>query len=428
MPCKASSHKIYLRMGYHARCFSADRPYRERLDMADTLYIDAFAGASGDMILGALVDLGVPLKVIREAVASLPIDGWKLSTRREDKQGISARRVRVNVPEDGPCRGWKEISRILKAGDLAAPVLKRALAVFRRILEAEAEIHGRPFDKVHLHEAGAMDALIDVTGACVGLAWLAPKKIIVSPLVTGSGTIRCQHGLYPVPAPATAKIIEGLPASSGGLDGERLTPTGAAILATIAEGWGSMPAMKTLCTGYGAGTRNFPDMPNVLRIFLGDDIDGSSSTPQIAVLECTVDDLPPQVLSHAAERLLASGALDVWTTAVVMKKGRSGHTLTVLARPADRELLGDLLLQETGSLGLRYRLENRVELERSFTKVKTRYGTIRIKTGSYQEQPIRSWPEYEDCSKAARKHDIAVRIVQDEALTLYNKQEKARRG
>jgi uncharacterized protein (TIGR00299 family) protein len=396
--------------------------------MVRTLYIDAFAGASGDMILGALVDLGVPLKVIREAVSSLPITDWKLSTRREDKQGISARRVHVNVPEDGPCRGWKEISRILKAGDLAAPVLRQALAVFRRILEAEAEIHGRPFDKVHLHEAGALDALIDVTGACVGLAWLDPEKIVVSPLVTGSGTVRCQHGLYPVPAPATAKIIEGVPASSGGLDGERLTPTGAAILTTIAGEWGSMPPMVVERTGYGAGTRNFPDMPNVLRMFLGDGIEGSSHAPQIAILECTLDDLPPQVLSHAAERLLEAGALDVWTTPVVMKKGRSGHNLTVLCRPADQETMAGILLRETGSLGLRYRLENRIELERTFTKVKTRYGMIRVKTGTYQEQPIRSWPEYEDCAKAARKHEVAVRVVQDEALTAYHEQENTRRG
>jgi uncharacterized protein (TIGR00299 family) protein len=396
--------------------------------MARTLYIDAFAGASGDMILGALVDLGVPLKVIKTAVASLPITGWKLSTRREDKQGISARRVHVNVPEDGPCRGWKEISRILKAGDLAAPVLRQALAVFRRILEAEAEIHGRPFDKVHLHEAGALDALIDITGACVGLAWLDPGKIVVSPLVTGSGTVRCQHGLYPVPAPATAKLIQGVPASSGGLDGERLTPTGAAILTTIAEEWGTMPAMVVDRTGYGAGTRNFPDMPNVLRMFLGDDVKETSTAPQIAVLECTLDDLPPQVLAYAAERLLEAGALDVWTTPVVMKKGRSGHTLTVLNRPGQLETMSDILIQETGTLGIRYRYENRIELERTFTKVKTSYGTIRIKAGTYKEQPIRSWPEYEDCAKAARKHDVAVRVVQDEALTIFHAQENNRRG
>jgi uncharacterized protein (TIGR00299 family) protein len=396
--------------------------------MARTLYIDAFAGASGDMILGALVDLGVPLKVIKAAVASLPITGWKLSTRREDKQGISARRVHVNVPEDGPCRGWKEISRILNAGELPAPVLRMALAVFRRILEAEAEIHGRPFDKVHLHEAGALDALIDITGACVGLAWLDPGKIVVSPLVTGSGTVRCQHGLYPVPAPATAKLIQGVPASSGGLDGERLTPTGAAILTTIAEEWGTMPAMVVDRTGYGAGTRNFPDMPNVLRMFLGDDVKETSTAPQIAVLECTLDDLPPQVLAYAAERLLEAGALDVWTTPVVMKKGRSGHTLTVLNRPGQLETMSDILIQETGTLGIRYRYENRIELERTFTKVKTSYGTIRIKAGTYKEQPIRSWPEYEDCAKAARKHDVAVRVVQDEALTIFHAQENNRRG
>ena len=396
--------------------------------MKKILYIDAFAGASGDMILGALVDLGVPLKVIREAVESLPVSGWRLSTRRVNRQGIAARLVRVGTPPEGPCRGWKEISRILRAGSLHLPVRDRALLIFRRILEAEAKVHGVPFEKVHLHEAGALDAIIDVVGACAGLNHLAPDRILVSPLVTGSGTVRCRHGEYPVPAPATLRLIEGVPSTSGDLPEERLTPTGAAILTTVADDWGSMPAMALRKTGYGSGTRDFPDRPNVLRMMLGD-VAGSGSADEVVVLSCTLDDTVPQILAHTAGRLLDEGALDVWTTPVLMKKGRAGFAITVLARENRFQTLAGILLEETGSLGLRYRRESRLELDRESTPVRTRFGTIRIKTGILAGNPARSWPEYEDCAKAARSRNVPLREVQDAALLAWQKkQEKNRRG
>ncbi len=396
--------------------------------MKKILYIDAFAGASGDMILGALVDLGVPLKVIREAVMSLPVSGWRLSTRRVNRQGIAARLVRVGTPPEGPCRGWKEISRILRAGSLHLPVRDRALLIFRRILEAEAKVHGVPFEKVHLHEAGALDAIIDVVGACAGLNHLAPDRIMVSPLVTGSGTVRCRHGEYPVPAPATLRLIEGVPSTSGDLPGERLTPTGAAILTAVADDWGAMPAMALRKTGYGSGTRDFPDRPNVLRMMLGDAA-GSGSADEVVVLECTLDDTVPQIIAHTAGRLLDEGALDVWTTPVHMKKGRAGLAITVLARENRFQALAWILLEETGSLGLRYRRESRLELDRESTAVRTRFGTIRIKTGFLAGSPARSWPEYEDCAKAARSRNVPLREVQDAALLAWHKkQEKNRRG
>ncbi len=396
--------------------------------MKKILYIDAFAGASGDMILGALVDLGVPLKVIRDAVNTLPVSGWRLSSRRVDRHGIAARLVRVGTPPEGPGRGWKEISRILRAGTLDRPVLDRALRIFRRLLEAEAVVHGRPFEKVHLHEAGALDAIIDVVGACVGLQHLAPDRILVSPLVTGGGTVRCQHGEYPVPAPATACLLEGVPSTSGGLEGERLTPTGAAILTTAANGWGFMPAMVLRKSGYGSGTRDFTDRPNVLRMMLGE-TDSAAAGGEVIILECTLDDTVPQVIAHTAGRLLDEGALDVWTTPVQMKKGRPGLTLSVLAREDRFPALSGILLEETGSLGLRYRRENRLELDRQTTTVKTRYGSIRIKTGLIAGRPVRSWPEYEDCAQAARSRKIPLREVQDEALAAWRKkQETKRRG
>ena len=396
--------------------------------MKKILYVDAFAGASGDMILGALVDLGVPLKVIREAVMSLPVDRWRLSSRKVNRQGIAARLVRVGTPPEGEARGWKEISRILRAGSLHLPVRDRALRIFRRLLEAEAKVHGLPLEKVHLHEAGALDAIIDVVGACAGLNHLAPDRILVSPLVTGGGIVRCRHGEYPVPAPATLRLIEGVPSTSGDLPGERLTPTGAAILTTVADDWGSMPAMVLRRSGYGSGTRDFPGRPTVLRMMLGDAA-GSGGADEVVVLECTLDDTVPQILAHTAGRLLDEGALDVWTTPVQMKKGRAGLTITVLAREDRFQALAGILLEETGSLGLRYRRESRLELERESTPVRTRFGTIRIKTGILAGRPARSWPEYEDCAKAARTRNVPLREVQDAALLAWQKkQEKNRRG
>ncbi|MBD3866793.1 MAG: nickel pincer cofactor biosynthesis protein LarC [Acidobacteria bacterium] len=396
--------------------------------MKKILYVDAFAGASGDMILGALVDLGVPLKIIRDAVETLPVEGWRLSSRRVDRYGIAARLVRVGTAPEGPGRGWKAISRILRSGSLPGPVRDRALRIFRRLLEAEARVHGRPFEKVHLHEAGAVDAIIDVVGACAALQHLAPDIILVSPLVTGGGTVRCQHGEYPVPAPATACLLEGVPATSGGLEGERLTPTGAAILTTVADGWGPMPAMVLRKSGYGSGTREFPGRPNVLRMMLGE-----SRSPEtggeVVVVECAMDDAVPQVIAHTAARLLDQGALDVWTTPVQMKKGRAGLKLTVLAREDQFHDLAGILLEETGSLGLRYRRENRLELDRKSSAVKTAYGTIRIKTGLLAGKPARSWPEYEDCAEAARSRNVPLREVQDAALAAWRKkQETKRRG
>ena len=396
--------------------------------MKKILYVDAFAGASGDMILGALVDLGVPLKVIRSAVETLPIEGWRLSSRKVDRKGIAARLVRVGTPPEGPGRGWKAISRILGAGSLDRPVRNRALRIFRSLLEAEAKVHGRRFEDVHLHEAGALDAIIDVVGACAGLQYLAPDRILVSPLVTGGGTVRCQHGEYPVPAPATAVLLEGVPATSGGLEGERLTPTGAAILTTVADGFGFMPAMVLRKTGYGSGTREFPGRPNVLRMMLGE-TDSTATGGEVVVLECTLDDTVPQVLAHAAGLLLEQGALDVWTTPVQMKKGRAGLTLSVLAREERFHALAGTLLKETGSLGLRYRRENRLELDRITTTVRTRYGSIRIKTGLLAGEEVRSWPEFDDCAQAARTRNVPLRAVQDEALAAWRKkQETKRRG
>ena len=403
------------------------------------LWIDAAAGASGDMILGALVDLGAPLRDVKRAVASLPLDGVKLSERRVTRGAVAAAKIDVTVKnERGRGRGhvhdhdrdhhhvhdhgrdWKAIRRVISAGKLDAPVRDRALVIFRRLFEAEAKAHGMAPDRVHLHEAGAADAIADIVGVARALHALAPDRIVISPVTTGSGTVQCAHGLYPVPGPATAILLEGVPLSGIGADGERLTPTGAAILTSIANAWGGLPAMTLRAIGHGAGSRDFPERPNVVRAILGDrpaaaePID--TEAPDILVVEFTLDDATPQLLAYAIDRLREAGALDVHVAPVQMKKGRAGHLVTILARPERFDAITRTALAETTTLGLRYRREGRVELDRGVERVSTPYGPIRVKTGRLDGTELHAWPEYDDCAAAARKHKVGLLVVQQAAL------------
>ncbi len=385
------------------------------------LYVDATAGASGDMLLGALVDAGVPLQTLRASLEGLGLDGWRLSSRRVSRGGLAARKVTVQVKEHGTGRTWSDVRAILERGRIEPAVRDRSLRIFRRLFEAEADAHGRPLARVHLHEAGAIDAIVDVVGASAGIEHLAPARVVVSPVTTGYGTVRCEHGVLPVPGPATARLLVGVPLSGEPAEGERLTPTGAAILTTVADEWGGPPAMRLIRTGHGAGDRDFPDRPNVLRILLGEAIrDGAARDGgDVLVLEFTVDDATPQLLAYAAERLFEAGALEVYTAPVHMKKGRAGQEVTVLCRPEDGKALTRAVLRETSTLGLRHRLEGRVELDRSFRRVRTPYGTVRVKVGSLDGRVLHAWPEYEDCAAAARRRRVGLQEVQLAALAAY---------
>lgn len=399
------------------------------------LFVDASAGASGDMVLGALVDVGVPLARIREALATLPLRGFRIASRRVTRAGLTLRRIEVSVTAPQPARDWADLSGILRKGKLEPAVRDRALAIFRRLVEAEAEVHGLPVDRVHLHEAGAVDAIVDVVGAAVGLAHLAPDRIVVSPLTTGYGTVTCEHGAYPVPAPATALLVRGAPVRGGDIEGERLTPTGAAILAEVADAWGSLPAMRPARVGYGAGARDFPGTPNALRMIVGSGEPASEPAPagEVLVLEVTLDDAPPQTLAYASERLLAAGALEVFATPVHMKKGRSGQLLTVLARPEDLDPLAAIVFAETTTLGLRHRREGRIELERRVDRVRTELGPVRVKVGLHAGRITQVWPEYEDCAAIARRRGVPLKEVQRVALAAHRRPSerpaaKGRRG
>ena len=409
---------------------------RERI-----LWIDTAAGASGDMILAALVYAGAPIGAVRKAVAALKLPGVRIASSRVMRCGVAAARVEVRVAgshEDdhhvlGPKshrpdhahhgRTLRAIRGVIAGGRLPSPVRDRALVVFRRLFEAEARAHGAKPEAIHLHEAGAADAIADVVGCCAALHALAPDRIVVSPVTTGSGTVRCAHGVYPVPGPATSVLLAGCPLSGIEADGERLTPTGAAILTSIAHAWGGLPAMTLEAIGVGAGARDPAERPNVVRALLGAGpaevrpagADGNAR-PEIVVLELAVDDATPQLIAHAGERLREAGALDVHVTPVLMKKGRPGHLVTVLARPDAVEALSRIALTETTTLGLRIRREERIELAREERTVPTPYGPIRVKSGWLDGKRVHAWPEHEDCAAAARKHRVPLLAVQQAAL------------
>jgi uncharacterized protein (TIGR00299 family) protein len=394
----------------------------------DLLWVDAGGGASGDMILGALIDLGVPVRAIRDPLRTLPLEGWTLSARRIERAGLVLRQARVGLRRGAGAGGrtWRDIRKVIESGDIPAEPRRRALRVFRRLIEAEAEVHGRSPEQVHLHEAGAVDAIVDVVGACVGLDRLGVRRIVVSPLTTGFGSIRCSHGTYPVPAPATTLLVRGVPVRGGAIETERLTPTGAAILTTLADGYGPLPAMVPRAVGYGAGARDLGDDPNALRMVLGEPLAPTRERDAVRVVEFEVDDATPQLLAWAVERCLADGALDVFTTPVLMKKGRAGHLVTVLVRPTDFGRIAERILAETPTLGLRYRDERRVELERERVRVPTPYGKIAVKVGRIGST-LKAWPEFDDCATRAAQHGVPLREVQESALVAWRASKRSRR-
>ncbi len=395
---------------------------------ARVLYFDAGSGASGDMLLGALVAAGAPLARIRGAIAGLGLERVRIRARSVIVSGIAARKIDVGAPDDAHGRTFREIAAILDGGGLVPEVRDVATRVFRRLFEAEAEVHGAAVESVHLHEAGAIDAIVDVVGAVAGISELGPSRIACSPLTTGWGTVRCAHGLYPVPSPATLLLTRGVPTVPGSAEGERLTPTGAAILTTVVDAWGPPPPMRPVAVGYGAGDREFPDRPNLLRAIVGEEVGAGPPEPEVAVVECALDDVDPQRLAFAAERLFAAGALDVEIASVSMKKGRAGRRVTVLTRPDDVAAIGRVLLRETGSLGLRWRLERRLEAERGFVEVATGAGPVRVKVASLDGRPYHAWPEYEDCAAAARRAGVPLEDVRREALRLYETARGRRRA
>ncbi|HLK19290.1 MAG TPA: nickel pincer cofactor biosynthesis protein LarC [Bryobacteraceae bacterium] len=378
-------------------------------------YLDAFSGISGDMTVGALADAGADHIALLDILESLGT-GAKFRVEKVARRGIAASKFHVEAGEAKAHRHLKDILQLIANSAAPEPVKQNSEAVFQRLGEAEAKVHGIPLAKVHFHEVGAVDSICDIVGACAAFHLLGVEAIFSSPLNVGTGTVRTEHGVLPVPAPATAELLTGKPIYSRGPSVELTTPTGAAIAATLAKDFGALPPLRITATGHGAGDKDFPEHANVLRVILGETNDATESTT-VAVLEANIDDSSPQILGYAMDRLLEAGALDVTLESVLMKKGRPGTLIRVIAKPEDREKLAQLIFAETSTLGLRtYSAERRVQARR-LVEVETRHGKVHVKISSDGSFA----PEYDDCRKLALQSGVPLKQILAEANLAYLK-------
>ncbi|NOZ27839.1 MAG: nickel pincer cofactor biosynthesis protein LarC [Chloroflexi bacterium] len=382
-------------------------------------YFDVFVGASGDMILGALVDAGLPLAFLQDVVERLHLpEPVHIEARPATHHSLRGTQVVVRTAESHHHRGLSDIAGILEAADLDPAIRERALAVFQRLAEAESRAHGTPVEEVHFHEVGALDAIADIVGSVAGLHALGVKQVVCSPLPLSHGLGRGSHGPLPLPAPGTLALLEGVPVRGVDIEGETLTPTGAALLTTLADAFGPCPDMQLERVAYGAGQKTFPEAPNLLRLMLGE-----AETRPVAFqaehlreLEANLDDMNPEWFGPLIQTLLEEGALDVWLTPIQMKKGRPGTLLSVLARPEDASRLRARIFAETTTLGIREAVVERWPLPRRMEVVQTPFGEIRVKLAEFASGRWKASPEHDDCLRAARKAGVPVREVYQAAL------------
>jgi uncharacterized protein (TIGR00299 family) protein len=410
-------------------------------------YLECFSGISGDMLLGALVDAGVPFKVLTDTAAALNV-GVRLEMRKVSRGGLAAIKVDVVTQGSGvrdqgsgirdqrsehehghvhaPHRSLSTILGIIQDAPLADAVKQRSARAFQLLGEAEAAIHSIPVEEVHFHEVGAVDTIVDIVCAAAGCEALGVDRWMASPLNVGSGTVKCQHGTLPVPAPATLALLGDAPVYAAGSPMERVTPTGAAMLRMLDVSYGTLPAMRVEARGYGAGGRDTPGEPNLLRLLVGEAQAEAAGAEPIAVIETVIDDATPQLVAYVSELLLEAGAWDVYRAAVQMKKGRTGVQMTVLSSPDRLPALRDLLLRETTSIGLRWRLENKVALAREFAEVETEWGKVQIKIARWPSGEVaNASPEYEVCRNLARQHAVPLKQVIQEAMRAFGEHERA---
>jgi uncharacterized protein (TIGR00299 family) protein len=415
-------------------------------------YLECFSGISGDMLLGALVDAGVPFARLAETATALNV-GARLESRKVSRGGLAATKVDVIEPEEmaghshdahdheahshghehshshehshahthAAHRPLSAILEIIRSAPLSESVKQRSMRAFQLLGEAEAAIHSVPVEEVHFHEVGAVDTIVDIVCAAAGAEALGVERWLASPLNVGSGTVDCQHGTLPVPAPATLALLGDAPVYAAGPPMERVTPTGAAVLRMLDVQYSPLPAMRITKAGYGAGGRETPGQPNLLRLLVGEEADAvSSASEEIAVIETVIDDSSPQLLAYVSERLLEAGAWDVFRVSVQMKKGRTGVAMTVLCRPDLVPALRDLLFRETTTIGLHWRLEHKAALAREFVEVETSWGKVRIKVARLSGDEIaNAAPEYEDCRALAISHSVPLKQVMEEALRAF---------
>jgi uncharacterized protein (TIGR00299 family) protein len=418
--------------------------------MSTLLYLDCFSGISGDMLLGAMLDAGLPLDDLRAALGSLAVSGYQIDAQKVLRAGLSATKFTVHADStpgtrheapseaapvehahahghshhrEGPGqrhehRSLPEIYRLIDGSALSAAGRDRAKAMFRRLAEAEAAIHQMPVERVHLHEVGALDSIIDIVGAVFALQWIGAETIVCSPLNVGGGMVHSAHGVFPVPAPATVSLLGDAPIYGGQVQQELVTPTGALVATEYASSFGPLPPMTVDRVGYGAGSRDFPSTPNVLRIIVGRPTE-TVATDRVTVIECEIDDMNPQLFGVVMDRLYAAGALDVFYVAVQMKKNRPGTLLTVVAPPALRSTLTAIIFRETTTIGLRYAEVDRECLARETVAVETPLGAVRFKVARYEGLLVNAVPEFDDCARLAAAHHMSVKDVQALAIRAY---------
>jgi uncharacterized protein (TIGR00299 family) protein len=384
-------------------------------------YFDCFSGISGDMILGALVDLGLDPEVLRRGLSLLPLSGYRLEVARERRGHLWGTRVTVRSDERGTSRSCGEIRELIAGGALAQPVKEKSLAVIERLAEVEGRLHGLPPDEVHLHEMGGVDSIVDIVGACLGLHELEIDRIAGSPLPMGRGFVRCDHGLIPLPAPATLALLQGAPVYDSGQERELVTPTGAALLAVLASELGGFPRMRIERVGYGVGQHPEDHPPNLLRLVTGQ-TEAALHTEKLLLVETSLDDMNPEIYGYLMERLFAAGALDVNIISAQMKKNRPGQLLRILSPQALRDQLVGIVLSETTSLGVRCLEVERISLPRTILQVQTPFGRIPVKVALTPEGGHTMAPEYEACRRAALRHRVQIRRVYDEALARAREQ------
>jgi pyridinium-3,5-bisthiocarboxylic acid mononucleotide nickel chelatase len=384
-------------------------------------YFDCFSGISGDMTLGALIDAGCCADLLRAELKSLQVPGWTLTTEKVWKNGMSATYVRIQTEDQQKHRSLTTILEILKNSQLAPPVQERASRIFKNLGEAEAHVHDAPLEKVHFHEVGAVDAIVDIVGSCIGFNALGIERFACSPLNVGGGTAQMSHGLLPVPAPATARLLQGVPTFSNGVQRELVTPTGAAIVATLCDSFGPQPPMTVSAIGYGAGTTDLEGQPNVVRIMIGDSVEkvAHAGDEEISIIEANLDDMNPQIYGYVLEKALSAGALDVYTAALQMKKSRPGTLLTILCRPEDADKMMSLIFAETTTFGVRTHRAQRRALPREWVNVSTSFGSVRIKLSRSNGHILHVTPEYDDCRKLAVENQVPLQQVISEALRTY---------
>lgn len=370
-------------------------------------YFDCFSGISGDMTLGAFIDLGVPLSYLRKEIGRLPLEGFSISALKVNKNGLMATDVSVHDLDGHGSRNYGEIRRLIEKSPFSSRVKSLSLTMFKTLAQAEATIHGSPIDQVHFHEVGGVDAIIDIVGAALSVVYLGIDEIVSSPLPLGRGFITCAHGTLPAPSPATLAILKGAVCQSSPHEFETITPTGAAIIKTLASSFGDMPPMTLGDTGYGAGKREGEFCPNLIRIMLGEK--NSTNAHRVALLETTIDDMNPQIMGYVMERLFNEGALDVSFIPVFMKKGRPGTQIQVIAHEADQNKFARLLLEETTTTGVRHTLMERTLLERDIINIDTPHGHIQAKKIIRPDGTEHIMPEYEALKKIALEKKIPLR-------------------